>query len=100
MFDICNIFDTFLPQLLTYPNPADPLNGDAASLMNMDKNAYENKIKEYVKKYANDPNVKISDESEEEEDEEDDEELSEVSSMEEDDEEEEEEEGEDAMDEN
>ncbi|KAH3687144.1 hypothetical protein WICPIJ_001859 [Wickerhamomyces pijperi] len=91
MFDISNIFDTFLPQLLTYPNPSDPLNGDAASLMNLDKTAYENKIREYVKKYANDPNVKISDEDEADEDADDDEdeELSDVSSMDEDDDEDE-----------
>ncbi|KAG7921180.1 hypothetical protein KL927_000424 [Ogataea polymorpha] len=52
MFDIFNIFETFLPQLLNYPNAADPLNGDASSLYMRDKNLYVEKVKMYVKNYA------------------------------------------------
>ncbi|ODV84332.1 hypothetical protein CANARDRAFT_29213 [[Candida] arabinofermentans NRRL YB-2248] len=52
MFDIFNIFDTFLPQLLNYPNASDPLNGDASSLYLRDKNMYLEKVKFYVRKYA------------------------------------------------
>ncbi|KAL0350982.1 UNVERIFIED_CONTAM: Ubiquitin-conjugating enzyme E2 5 [Sesamum radiatum] len=38
--------------LLLYPNPSDPLNGDAASLMMKDKAQYEQKVKEYCERYA------------------------------------------------
>ncbi|BBH03838.1 ubiquitin-conjugating enzyme 5 [Prunus dulcis] len=42
----------FLPQLLLYPNPSDPLNGDAASLMMKDRKLYDQKVKEYCERYA------------------------------------------------
>ncbi|CCD49367.1 similar to ubiquitin-conjugating enzyme [Botrytis cinerea T4] len=52
MFDMINIFEVFLPQLLRYPNPTDPLNGEAAALLMRDSKAYDLKVKEYVTKYA------------------------------------------------
>lgn len=52
MYDMLNIFEVFLPQLLRYPNPSDPLNGEAAALMMREPKAYEAKVKEYVAKYA------------------------------------------------
>ena len=45
MFDMINIFEVFLPQLLRYPNPTDPLNGDAAALLMRDPKNYEVKVK-------------------------------------------------------
>ena len=52
MYDLINIFDTFLPQLLLYPNPTDPLNNDAASLQLKSEEQYTEKIREYVGLYA------------------------------------------------
>ncbi|RWR95690.1 Ubiquitin-conjugating enzyme [Cinnamomum micranthum f. kanehirae] len=52
MFDLVNIFEVFLPQLLLYPNPSDPLNGEAASLMMKDRESYEQKVKEHCAKFA------------------------------------------------
>ncbi|KAL6124170.1 PREDICTED: ubiquitin-conjugating enzyme E2-23 kDa [Fragaria vesca subsp. vesca] len=52
MFDLVNVFEVFLPQLLLYPNPSDPLNGEAAALMMRDRASYEQRVKEYCLKYA------------------------------------------------
>lgn len=52
LYDLCNVFESFLPQLLAYPNPVDPLNGDAASLYLHKPDDYRSKIKDYVRKYA------------------------------------------------
>jgi ubiquitin-conjugating enzyme E2 H len=53
MFTITHIFETFIPQLLNYPNASDPLNGDASSLYLNNRTDYEEKVKAYVAKYAN-----------------------------------------------
>ena len=45
MFDMINIFEVFLPQLLRYPNPSDPLNGEAAALLLREPKSYEAKVK-------------------------------------------------------
>ena len=43
--DLLNVFETFLPQLLLYPNPTDPLNGEAAALLMREPEAYNAKVK-------------------------------------------------------
>ena len=43
--DLVNVFGVFLPQLLLYPNPTDPLIGEAASLMLHDKDAYDERVR-------------------------------------------------------
>jgi ubiquitin-conjugating enzyme E2 H len=45
MYDMINIFEVFLPQLLRYPNPSDPLNGEAAALLMRDPTSYEARVK-------------------------------------------------------
>jgi len=83
MFDMINIFEVFLPQLLRYPNPTDPLNGEAAAMLLREPKNYENKVKEYVQKYAS---KDAADEADAES--EDDGELSSVASFDEEDDEE------------
>jgi ubiquitin-protein ligase len=40
-----NIFEVFLPQLLAYPNVGDPLNAEAAHLMQGEPTLYEAKVR-------------------------------------------------------
>jgi hypothetical protein len=50
--DLVNIFDSFLPQLLRYPNPSDPLNGEAAAMLMDNEEAYIRRVKDTITKYA------------------------------------------------
>jgi len=59
MYELVNIFDMFLPQLLQYPNPKDPLNLEAANLLNTNVGQYQAKVRFYVEKYAM-GNIKVS----------------------------------------
>ncbi|XP_075862727.1 ubiquitin-conjugating enzyme E2 H isoform X3 [Microcebus murinus] len=52
----------FLPQLLAYPNPIDPLNGDAAAMYLHRPEEYKQKIKEYIQKYATEEALKEQEE--------------------------------------
>ena len=52
MYELKNIFEVFLPQLLMYPNPSDPLNGEAAKLLLKDMKKYEEKVREHVSIHA------------------------------------------------
>lgn len=65
MFDLINVFEVFLPQLLLYPNPTDPLNGEAAALLMREPTKYNSRVQEYVRRYANPakgaPSSKVSD---------------------------------------
>ena len=45
IYTIKHIIETFLPQLLTYPNPDDPLNIEAAELYNKNRIQFERQVK-------------------------------------------------------
>jgi len=52
MYDLVAVFEVFLPQLLLYPNAADPLNRHAATLYNKDNESYVEHVKEHVSIHA------------------------------------------------
>jgi len=82
MFDMINIFEVFLPQLLRYPNPNDPLNGEAAALLMRHPQEYEQKVKDYVQRYATKEMADAAaGQSKDEDDKDEDEELSDVGSF-------------------
>jgi len=68
MFDLVNIFAVFLPQLLSYPNPSDPLNGEAAALQLREPEKYKARVYEYVAKYATEAKSMVNTTEEEDED--------------------------------
>jgi len=81
MFDMLNIFDAFLPQLLRYPNPNDPLNGEAAALLMRHPTEYEAKVREYVQRYATPEAAAASGSKTEDANEDEDQEMSDVGSI-------------------
>lgn len=90
-----NIFEVFLPQLLRYPNPNDPLNGEAAALLMRHPKEYDAKVKgqclfigrvgkamtgitEYVQRFAT---KEAADAAVDGQDEDEDEEMSDIGSI-------------------
>eukprot|EP00760_Papus_ankaliazontas_P011571 PhM_4_TR14857/c0_g1_i1/m.26130/K10576/UBE2H, UBC8; ubiquitin-conjugating enzyme E2 H len=52
MYDLYNVFETFLPQLLRYPNPTDPLNGEAAAMLLQTPDKYAARVREHTAMHA------------------------------------------------
>ena len=52
LYSLVNVFDIFLPQLLTYPNATDPLNAKAGKLFLDNKGEYEREVRDHVKVHA------------------------------------------------
>eukprot|EP00300_Choanocystis_sp_HF-7_P032815 c4408_g1_i2.p1 GENE.c4408_g1_i2~~c4408_g1_i2.p1 ORF type:complete len:161 (+),score=31.55 c4408_g1_i2:130-612(+) len=65
MFDLINVFEVFLPQLLTYPNPTDPLNGEAAALLLREPERFKSKVREYVQEFGTLDKISNSDDEQE-----------------------------------
>ena len=54
---LTHIFEYFLPQLLTQPNPDDPIYSAAAFLYNNKPEEYKKKVLEWVRKYASEEDL-------------------------------------------
>lgn len=52
VFTLKHIMEALLPQLLTYPNPDDPLNREAGALMKQDPTEFARKALEATHRYA------------------------------------------------
>ncbi|KAK7866199.1 hypothetical protein R5R35_001414 [Gryllus longicercus] len=52
LFNLQNIFECFLPQLLAYPNPVDPINAEAAALFIDKPGEFHEMVSQFVRKYA------------------------------------------------
>jgi ubiquitin-conjugating enzyme E2 H len=52
MYDLINVFDIFLPQLLRYPNSADPLNAAAATMQLESLTKYGQYIRAHIAQHA------------------------------------------------
>ena len=48
IYTALHIVETFLPQLLTYPNPDDPLNQEASILYNENRTLFTKKVNKYL----------------------------------------------------
>jgi len=64
MYSLANIFEIFLSQLLAYPNPSDPLNGDAAALYLQKPEDFKKKVREYVQRYATEEALRVQEQRE------------------------------------
>lgn len=56
--DLSVVFESFLPQLLTYPNPRDPLNGYAATMFLNNPSKFKKKVIKYVRTYATEEKIR------------------------------------------
>ena len=52
IYNLCHIYETFIPQLLLYPNAKDPLNVDAARLYLENKDGFDKKVKLTMDEYC------------------------------------------------
>jgi len=50
IYSLLNIYETFLPQLLMYPNAGDPLNTEAGDLMLNDLEKFKTTVKTHILK--------------------------------------------------
>ncbi|SCU98146.1 LAFA_0G15896g1_1 [Lachancea sp. 'fantastica'] len=60
LYDLINIVEWMIPGLLKEPNGSDPLNNEAATLQLKNKELYDQKIHEFIEKYATEDKYRSS----------------------------------------
>lgn len=55
VFTLRHVVDSLLPYLLSYPNPEDPLNREAAAQMKNSPNAFATKVRDTIQRYSRRP---------------------------------------------
>ena len=53
MYTLTHALCNFLSQLLCYPNPHDPMNGEAAAVLIQDEARFREKVRKHTQQYAN-----------------------------------------------
>ena len=52
IYNLCHIYETFLPQLLLYPNAGDPLNAEAASQYLKNTELFKKNVELNIKRFC------------------------------------------------
>ena len=60
VFTLRHVVETLLPYLLTYPNPEDPLNRDAAAQLKQSPTQFHTKVRDTIQRYSRKPIVEAN----------------------------------------
>ncbi|GIQ79665.1 hypothetical protein KIPB_000338 [Kipferlia bialata] len=59
LYGLAHVFETFIPHLLRYPNPHDPLNSDAARMLIGNEEQYKVQVRRFTSVHASPENAHL-----------------------------------------